>query len=303
MPGTPSLPFVSVIVPVLNGEETIGNCVASLLRTDYPPERREILVVDNGSTDRTVEIVKGFPVGLLCEERQGASAARNRGIEASRGEILAFIDADCMVTTEWLRELVQGFENKEVGVVAGEVVAYPPRTPAERYIAMQRPRLHLGTLSYPISPWFASANSALRREVFDLIGLFDVRFPGTGGCEDIDFAWRFLQSKRFKLIYRPKAVVFHRHRVTTRGLFKQYRAYGYGQAMLRRKYPDRLAWDWRRELGAYKDLFLTAFALGGAAIRSRLKVRNTADFSYQYSDLARKLGARIGFTSGMLRRV
>jgi glycosyltransferase involved in cell wall biosynthesis len=296
-------PFVSVVIPVLNGERTIRECLVSLLRTDYPPERREILVVDNGSTDRTTEIVQAYPVTLLREERRGASAARNRGIEASRGEILALTDADCVVSRGWLQELVQGFENEEVGVVAGEIVAYPPETPAERYTAMRNPRWHLSTLSYPASPWFASANSALRREVFNLIGLFDVRLPGTGGCEDIDFAWRFLQSKRFKLIYRPKAVVFHRHRVTARGLFKQYRAYGYGQAMLRRKYPDRLAWDWRRELEAYKDLFLTALALGGAAIRSKLKVRNTADFSYQYSDLARKLGARIGFASGMFRNV
>ncbi len=64
------LPFVSVIVPVLNGERTIRECVVSLLKTDYPVERRDILVVDNGSTDRTAEIVKSFPVRYLREERQ-----------------------------------------------------------------------------------------------------------------------------------------------------------------------------------------------------------------------------------------
>jgi glycosyltransferase involved in cell wall biosynthesis len=303
MPGTPSLPFVSVVVPVLNGERTIKDCLVSLLRTDYPEERREILVVDNGSTDRTTEIVESFPVALLREERRGASAARNRAIEASRGETLAFTDADCMVSRGWLRELVGGFENEEVGVVAGEIVSYPPETPAERYAATRNPRWHLGTLNQPLSPWFASANSALRREVFDLVGLFDERLPEAGGCEDIDFAWRVFQSKRFKLVYRPKAVVFHRHRVTARGLFKQWRGYGRGQAILRRKHPKLLPWDWRRELEAYKDLCLTAFTLGRVALGSRLKGRGTADFSYHYLELVRKIGARIGFTSGMLRRV
>ncbi len=128
-------PFVSVIVPALNEERTIRECIVSLLRMDYPQERREILMVDNGSTDRTAEIIKSFPVRYLREERRGASYARNRGIEASKGEILAFTDADCVVTTGWLRELVRGFEDEGVGSVEGETVAYPPVTPIEQHQA------------------------------------------------------------------------------------------------------------------------------------------------------------------------
>ena len=66
-----NLPFISVIVPALNEEQNIRECLVSLLEADYPPERREILVVDNGSTDRTAEIVKSFPVRYLREERRG----------------------------------------------------------------------------------------------------------------------------------------------------------------------------------------------------------------------------------------
>lgn len=82
---------------------------------DYPPERREILVVDNGSRDRTGQIVASYPVTLLREVLRGPAAARNRGIEASRGQLLAFTDADCVVTTRWLQELVLGFEDEDVG--------------------------------------------------------------------------------------------------------------------------------------------------------------------------------------------
>ena len=134
-----SLPFVSVVVPVRNGEETIGVCLRALLATDYPLDRREILVVDNGSTDRTAELIHPFPVRRLWEPERGASNARNRGIRDSRGEIVAFIDADCGATKRWLREMVHCFEDDCVGGVAGEILAYPPRSPAERYMAVHHP--------------------------------------------------------------------------------------------------------------------------------------------------------------------
>ncbi|MDV2495302.1 MAG: glycosyltransferase [bacterium] len=292
-------PFVSIIIPVLNGERTIGDCLVSLLKMDYPSELREILVVDNGSTDRTAEIVKSFPVRYLQEERPGPSAARNKGIEASTGKILAFTDADCVVTTGWLQELVRGFDSEETGVVVGEMVPYPPQTPAERYTAMRKPRMYVHTSSHPNFPWFETGNVAFRRKVFDHIGLFDPQIL-TG--EDVDISWRFFQNKNFKLVHRPKSVVFHRHRVTTWGLFKQYQGYGYGQAILSRKYRGKLSWDWRRELRAYGDISLAILALARAAILFMIKGRDATRFSYLCCDLACKLGARIGFIRGTLRR-
>ena len=294
-------PFVSVIVPALNEERTIRECIVSLLRMDYPQERREILMVDNGSTDRTAEIIKSFPVRYLREERRGASYARNRGIEASKGEILAFTDADCLVTANWLRELVQGFDSEEVGVVVGETISYPPKTPADRLTAMLKPLRQIRTISYPVYPWFSSCNVAFRRNVFNQIGLFDPRFPAAT-CEDLDLSWRFFQSKSFKMNYRPKALGFHCNYASAWDLFKQYQGYGYGQAILCRKYPGRSLWGWRRELGAYRDLLLTAFVFGRAGLLSIVKGQEATRFSYLYCELVRKLGARIGFIRGTMRR-
>ena len=291
-------PFVSVIIPALNGERTIRECLVSLLKMDYPVERREILVVDNGSTDSTAEIVNSFPVRYLQEERRGSFSARNKGIEASKGEVLAFTDADCVVTADWLRELVQGFDSEEVGVVVGETISYPPKTLAERYMAMRKPLWQKRVIRYPVSPWFGTSNVAFRRKVFNQIGLFDPQFLRVG---DIDYSWRIFQSGNLKLIYRPKAVVFHRHRLTTWDLFKQYRGYGYGQAVLCRKYQEKRLWGWRRELKAYGDISLAVLALGRAAILSMVRGRETTRFSYLYCDLVRKLGARVGFISGTLR--
>ena len=178
-------------------------------------------------------------------------------------------------------------------------MSYPPKTLAERYRAMQKPRQQVHALSYPDSPWFATSNAAFRRKVFNQIGLFDPQFPRV---EDIELSWRIFQSGSFKLVYRPKAVVFHCHRITTWGLFKQYQGYGHGQATLWRKYRREVSWGWRRELRAYGDLFLTVLALGRAAILSMLRGRETTRFTYLYCDLVRKLGARVGFISGTLRR-
>jgi glycosyltransferase involved in cell wall biosynthesis len=116
-------PFVSVIVPVRDGESTIADCLDAILATDYPEDRREILAVDNGSTDGTATLIQSRPVRYLREERRGVSNTRNRGIAESRGEILDFVDADCIVEPQWLTELVRPFEDPEVGSVAGDDLA------------------------------------------------------------------------------------------------------------------------------------------------------------------------------------
>ena len=72
----------------------------------------------------------------MTEERRGHSRARNRGVEAGAGEVLAFTDGDCVVATTWLRELVGGLDG-DAAAVAGEIVAYPPATPVERYTAIR----------------------------------------------------------------------------------------------------------------------------------------------------------------------
>jgi glycosyltransferase involved in cell wall biosynthesis len=292
------VPAVSVVVPVLDGERTIRQCLTSLVRTDFPAEGREIIVVDNGSTDRTADIVQSFPVRYVREEQRGLAHARNRGIATARADILAFTDADCVVTTGWLRELLGGFDRPAVGVVVGEVVAYPPKTLTERYWALRKPLWQSRALAYPSCPWFLSGNAAFRRAVFDRIGLYDTRFEGA--CEDIDLSWRIFRDGRFELRHQPRALVFHQHRLSARALFRQYRGYGRGQAILAGKYPADLSWGWRRELRAHADLGLTLLRLPGAAACCAVGARPWHVAGFAYLDVVRKLGARAGFVSVQL---
>jgi glycosyltransferase involved in cell wall biosynthesis len=290
------LPFVSVIVPVRNGERMIRECIVSLLRADYPVERREILVVDNGSTDHTSEILADLPVRYLREERRGVSHARNRGIEASQGEILAFTDADCVVTTGWLRELVQAFDGEEIWGVAGEILAFPPRTPAERYTATRKGLWQRPALESRSGPFAITANVAFKRETFARIGLFD---PAFIKAQDKDFGWRFFRAGGMKLAYNPKAVTLHRHRPTGWALFKQHVGWGYGGGLLHTKY--QLPWTLRQELAKYQELLSALRALADAGGRYAVRHGDKRELQHAYFEVLRRLAHRLGALGWMLK--
>ncbi|MEM7528450.1 MAG: glycosyltransferase [Pseudomonadota bacterium] len=119
-------PFVSVVIPARDAAGTIGRCLDALAAQQYPADRYEVLVVDNGSRDATAEIVSGKPrATLLTETKPGAYAARNRGVAAARGEIVAFTDADCMPAPDWLATAVAAIGDG-ASIVLGRRRAYRP---------------------------------------------------------------------------------------------------------------------------------------------------------------------------------
>jgi GT2 family glycosyltransferase len=299
-PRTPRAPqqFVSVIVPVLNGEATIARCLESLCSGSFPEDQHEIVVVDNGSTDRTAELVRDYPIRLISEPGRGLSRARNRGIEESRGEILAFTDADCYVSTRWLSELVAGFDQDDAAAVTGDVVPYPPRTPAEHYSARRKPSVSSWQRVLE-APWFCFMNAAVRRDAFDRVGLFDPGFAGIG-CEDIDLAWRFADAG-LRVRRQPRPVVFHQQRMTPMGLFRQNLRNGRGWAVLHQRYPDRAAWGPREEFAAWADLGRTALGAAPALVRARCGQGSATEPDYRHLELLLKLGQRFGFVHGRVR--
>jgi glycosyltransferase involved in cell wall biosynthesis len=297
---TDELPFVSVVIPVLNGQGTIDACLSALANVDYPAERREVLVVDNGSTDRTPEIVRKYPVTLLSEGERGPARARNCGVLVCRGDVVAFTDSDCLPSTGWLRELVKPFARDDVGAVAGEILPFPPRTPAERYAARIR---HLSPERYlrrPIFPFAVTANLAFRREVFRQVGLFDPACPRGG--ESTDFCTRFFRGTALSLELALRAVVFHRHRATTGDLFRQQWGYGRGHAYLYLKYRDELPWGWEQTRQVYADLARTAGTLATSGLRYAATRNGREDLEFSYFELLRKLGLRLGFARESLAR-
>src|SRR3990170_3006911 len=97
------IPKISVIVPVYNDAQRIGKCIESLLQQTYPHEKYEVIIIDNGSTDETREVIKKYPVKLLIEDKiQSSYAARNKGIKNAKGEVIAFTDSDCIPGNDWI---------------------------------------------------------------------------------------------------------------------------------------------------------------------------------------------------------
>ena len=297
--GTPrALPLISVVVAARDAEGELERCLASLVGMDYPADLRELMIVDNGSSDRTAEIIGRFPVRYLDEPRPSVSHARNAGIRASSGELVAFTDPDCLVSKYWLRELASGFADPAIGAVAGAIVPYPPRTHAELYAARRRSHSQEVAMSHPLRPFALTPNLAFRREVFDRVGLFDTRFPG-GGWEDADLCWRFSRDGG-RMHYAPRAVVFHRYRATAREFLVQHYRYGYGLSLIYGKYSQELSWSWAERLRAASELGTGVTGLARSGIRSLLGADRNGELAFRYFDVLRLLGQRTGFASGAL---
>lgn len=230
-------PRVTVVVPARNAEKTISECLVSLVNLDYPKDRFEVFVVDNGSVDRTREIASRFPVTVLVQDRiQSSYAARNTGLARATGEIVAFTDADCVATQAWLKELVRGCEDPAVGCFAGEVLPYAIETFIDEYLDsigfMSQRRL----LDYRPLPRAMTANLAFRREVFDRIGSFDGAAISGG---DSEMVIRMVTRTGWKASYRGDAVVYHKHRTRPWPFFTQFIRYGWGEARLRCAYREQ----------------------------------------------------------------
>lgn len=220
------------MVPVRNGADMISDCIESILSCEYPPDRHEVLVVDNASTDATADVVLRHPVRLLSEPQRGVSFARNRGIAEGRGDVFAFIDGDCLADPAWLRELARPFEDPEVGCVAGELRHMPATNVAERQaVRMLGEWQRYAVGSNP--PYAITANAAYRQEVFDQIGPFDTRMPR---AQDVELGLRFSERSPLRLVYAEQAVAHHRHRSTQRGFFRQQLGWSYGAGLVAAKY-------------------------------------------------------------------
>lgn len=227
-------PSVSVVIPIYNGENDLPALLECLRSQTYPAHLTEYLLVDNGSHDRTFALLEASPqVCALSETQiQSSYAARNTGIRAAKSSIIAFTDADCRPQTDWLMELVKPFVNPAVGLVAGEILALPGHTLLERYADRHATLSQKHTLAHPFCPYGQTANLAVRRQIFEQIGLFRP-YLTTGG--DADLCWRILQppprqntrqSNPWQLHFSAGAIVQHRHRSTLAELWSQWQRYG-----------------------------------------------------------------------------
>lgn len=233
-----SLPTISVVVPVYNGEQTVATCIESLLEQTYPTERYEVIVVENGSTDATSDVISRYPVSLLHSPVRGPAAARNLGLSQSQADIVAFTDADCVAHPRWLAELARLYvDDPDVAGVGGAILAYThsERTAVERFLDEHPPLINWVSSADQYLPHLLTANASYRRPFLYRAGGFN---PHHLAADDVDLSWRLQVEFGAKLAYAPKAVVYHHHRATQGGLARMYRRTGFVEILL-----DTMFWD------------------------------------------------------------
>jgi glycosyltransferase involved in cell wall biosynthesis len=234
------LPFVSVIVPVYNDPEGIRATLDALVRQSSSAEDHEVVVVDNGSTDRTRTIVQGYceafdAIDLVVEDEvQGSYAARNRGIRATSGSVLAFVDADMVVGPSWIERVARTMAGTDAGYLACAVELFTPEE--EGLVAKYNRLTDLHVERFIEEQSFApTCCLVVRRSLFEDLGRFDPRVRSGG---DFEFGNRVHADGR-RIEYRPELMMYHPTRTSLGGVLRKAARVGRGKTQLRRYYPDR----------------------------------------------------------------
>jgi glycosyltransferase involved in cell wall biosynthesis len=215
-------PFVSIIVPVYNEQNNLNQCIHSLLNQTYPKNKYEIIMVDNGSTDKSKEILEQHPVTIVEEtDIQTSYAARNAGIKTSRGDIVAFTDADCVADQYWLEKGVDNFISVDnCGLLAGKINVF-----ARNYLKPNAVELFEKESAFQqkkyIEIWHfgATANMFTSRNTIEEVGFFNADLKSGG---DREWGGRVF-NRGYKQIYAEDAIIMHPARYKVNQIVKKYR--------------------------------------------------------------------------------
>ncbi len=195
-----SLPYVSIVIPVLNEERYLPACLISLMALRYPKDRYEILLVDNGSTDRTLEIARGFSdVSIHVKENANVGAVRNYGVRQARGRIIVFLDSDCVVSPDWLADGVARLTANPGSVAGGHYLLREDPSWLEKYWILTssgRPNPRASLLGGCIF---------IPKDIFQKVGGFD---ENLSAGEDNELTAR-LRSRQYRVDVEPSLSVVH----------------------------------------------------------------------------------------------
>lgn len=224
-------PFFSIVIPTYNRPERLATCLEAITQLDYPRDRFEVIVVDDGSDTPMESMVTPFrqqlDITLITQSNAGPATARNKGATKAKGEFLVFTDDDCTPDPDWLKVLANHFTTAPDSLIGGRAINALPDN-----LFSTASQLLIDYLYdyYNTDPnqatFFASNNFALTKDTFHQLGGFDTTFPLAAG-EDREWCDRWL-NHGYQMIYAPQAQVHHAHQLTLRRFWRQHFNYGRG---------------------------------------------------------------------------
>jgi GT2 family glycosyltransferase len=221
-----ALPTFSVVVPTYCRPEGLADCLHSLEKLDYPRDRFEVIVVDDGSGAPPDPGRVSVDVTVITQPHAGPATARNSGAARARGDYLAFTDDDCQADPDWLGELAGRLEGATDLAVGGRTLNALAENPYASATQLLVDYLSEWTRASGQGAFFASNNLAVPTELFRTRGGFDTGFPLAAG-EDREFCDRWIRLGG-RLSYAPRAVIRHGHHLTLRDYWRQHVNYGRG---------------------------------------------------------------------------
>jgi glycosyltransferase involved in cell wall biosynthesis len=226
-----TFPIFSIVIPTYNRPQPLHHCLSVLLNLDYPRDRFEVIVVDDGSSVALQPVIAPFQdplsLTLVRQDNGGPAKARNTGAAIASGEFIAFTDDDCAPAPHWLRAFAQQFQSSPHALLGGNTLNY---LSGNIYATAHQSLVDYLYQHYNANPnqakFFTSNNIALSREGFRQIGCFNTTFPLAAG-EDRELCDRWLHQG-YGMCYVSAAVVHHTHSMTLRSFWRQHFNYGQG---------------------------------------------------------------------------
>jgi cellulose synthase/poly-beta-1,6-N-acetylglucosamine synthase-like glycosyltransferase len=214
-----AVPKVSIIVAAYNSQDTIGECLKSILAQNYPADAFEVIVMDGRSKDDTVKISEKYPIKVFSI-RLNCPAAYNYAQKIAAYPIMGYIDADAKVEADWLRKLVPHLTEPQVAGVSGSIETWNADNPWARSIGYELKTRYSRIGKY--TGRIATMNLLLKKSVIEKAGGWDEKLPSQ---YDTDLGYR-ISAKGYRIVYEPTAVCYHFNRPTLKAYYRQQRQYG-----------------------------------------------------------------------------
>lgn len=235
---------ISVVIPCYNAEKAVLRALEALDRQTV--KGFEVILVDDGSKDRTVETARmfkprNFKLIVIPEKHAGPAAQRNRGAEKAKGDILLFTDSDCVPDKNWIEEMAKPFSDKNIVGVSGTYRTLNNDRLVARFEGYEIAKRHEKLARQERIDFIGSFSAGYRKSIFKKFGGFSTDFK-KADAEDPELSFN-IANAGYKMVFNPKAIVAHPHVASLGKFWKQKFSRGFWRVLLYRKHPEKMGGD------------------------------------------------------------